>query len=50
MTTDSQAQNGDRTAHVQVLLATFNGARYLEAQLRSIFAQDWARVLCGFER
>ena len=41
MTTDSQAQNGDRTAHVQVLLATFNGARYLEAQLRSIFAQDW---------
>lgn len=30
-----------RTPELQVLLATFNGENYLEAQLASVFAQDW---------
>lgn len=43
MTADQRA--GDAGAgKLAVLLATYNGARFLDAQLRSVIAQDWQAI------
>ena len=40
MTVDQRGGAG----RLAVLLATYNGARFLDAQLRSVIAQDWAAI------
>lgn len=45
MTLDQRAGGaGAGARRLAVLLATFNGARFLDAQLRSVIAQDWAAI------
>lgn len=43
MTLDQPA-GGAGAGRLAVLLATYNGARFLDAQLRSVIAQDWAAI------
>jgi glycosyltransferase involved in cell wall biosynthesis len=43
MTLDQRA-GGAGAGRLAVLLATYNGARFLDAQLRSVIAQDWAAI------
>jgi glycosyltransferase involved in cell wall biosynthesis len=43
MTLDQPA-GGAGAGRLAVLLATYNGARFLDAQLRSVIAQDWAEI------
>jgi len=43
MTLDQRA-DGAGAGRLAVLLATFNGARFLDAQLRSVIAQDWPSI------
>ena len=42
--TTVQRAGGASTARLAVLLATYNGARFLDAQLRSVIAQDWPAI------
>ena len=39
-----QRAGGAGTGKLAVLLATYNGARFLDAQLRSVIAQDWSAI------
>ena len=39
-----QRAGGAGTGNLAVLLATYNGARFLDAQLRSVIAQDWPAI------
>lgn len=39
-----QRAGGAGTGKLAVLLATYNGARFLDAQLRSVIAQDWPAI------
>lgn len=43
MTVDQRA-GGTGVGRLAVLMATYNGARFLDAQLRSVIAQDWAAI------
>jgi glycosyltransferase involved in cell wall biosynthesis len=42
--TTVQRAGGAGTGKLAVLLATYNGARFLDAQLRSVIAQDWPAI------
>src|SRR5690606_32963415 len=43
MTAVQHGQSG-RAERLAVLLGTYNGARFLDAQLRSVIAQDWPLI------
>ena len=43
MTLDQRVSDAG-AGKLAVLLATYNGARFLDAQLRSVIAQDWPAI------